>query len=78
MKIFYTNKQCERDMEITRKWLGFISPDWHLDLDGAYEEIETMWYGFVDTTDELTGSAKEFQTKLIEFRQKIIDLKPNI
>ena len=74
MKLFYTNKQCKRDMEITRKWLGFISPDWHLDLDGAYEEIAAMWDIFVDTDDKLDYYAQKKRDELREFREKIIGL----
>lgn len=76
MKLFYTNKQCEKDMEITRKWLGFISPDWHLDLDGAYEEIEDDWDFYVKgDIERLSEGSKAMRQKLIEFREKIIDLK---
>lgn len=76
MKLFYTNKQCERDMEITRKWLGFISPDWHLDLDGAYEEIADNWDFYVKgDIGNLSEKAKKMKDNLIRFREKIIDLK---
>jgi len=76
MKIFYTNKQYERDIEITRKWLGFISPDWHLDLDGAYEEIKDIWDNYVNIDiNKLSEGSKQFRNKLIQFREKIITLK---
>lgn len=74
MKLFYTNKQCERDMEITRKWLGFISPDWHLDLNGAFNEIEDLWDYYVNTNDELDYYAQQKRDELIEFRNRIIEL----
>lgn len=74
MKIFYTDRQCSRDMEITRKWLGFISPDWHLDLNGAYEEIESMWDTYVNSRDKLSEDAKKIKAQLIEFRNKIMNL----